>query len=240
VLFLIPPSETKTIGGTPAKFEPERLSFGALAHARREVLDAAEKAGALSDAQVKGVMPAIERYSGTLYSAIHGRGLKGTPTANNSLDANQIARAEAQVFIQSALLGLVSAADEIPEYKLSPSKKLGPINLKKHWGSAHAEIWSQFRDEIIIDLRSKAYADLAPIDKHNHALVVEVFFRAEDGSLLQMNHFNKKAKGQLVRAALLAKTAPTSIKSLCKLAAEVGLELTQDGRKLMLITGQAT
>jgi cytoplasmic iron level regulating protein YaaA (DUF328/UPF0246 family) len=228
------------MGGTSDIGFLQKLTFDSLAPAREAVLAAVDKA---ADAAVDldgGVMPAIERYSGTLYSAIHGRGLKGTPTANNSLDANQIARAEAQVFIQSALWGLISAADLIPTYKVSPSKKLGSINLKKHWEPAHAEIWAQFRDEIIIDLRSKAYADLAPNGKGGNAFTIEVFYRAEDGQLSQMNHFNKKAKGQLVRAALLAKTPPTSIKSLGKLAAEVGLELTQDGQKLTLITRQAT
>jgi uncharacterized protein len=240
VLFLIPPSETKVAGGTSDSGFLQKLTFDSLAPARRTVLASVVKA---ADAEVDldgGVLPAIERYSGTLYSAIHGRGLKGTPTANNSLDAKQIARASKSVFIQSALFGLISAADPIPSYKISPTKKLGVLSLKKHWQEAHEPLWANLSDRLIIDLRSKAYADLAPIGAGSNIFSVDVFYRSEQGQLSQMNHFNKKAKGQLVRAALLAKTAPKSIKDLTRAAAGVGLELIQDGQKLTLITRQAT
>jgi cytoplasmic iron level regulating protein YaaA (DUF328/UPF0246 family) len=241
VLFLIPPSETKVAGGTGDSEFLQKLTFDSLAPARRAVLASVVKA---ADAEVDldgGVMPAIERYSGTLYSAIHGRGLKGTPTANDSLSADQIAQAADQIFIQSALFGLISAADPIPSYKISPTKKLGALSLKKHWQEAHEPLWANLSDRLIIDLRSKAYADLAPIGAGgSNIFSVDVFYRSGQGQLSQMNHFNKKAKGQLVRAALLAKTAPKNIKDLTRAAAGVGLELIQDGQKLTLITRQAT
>jgi cytoplasmic iron level regulating protein YaaA (DUF328/UPF0246 family) len=228
------------MGGTSDIGFLQKLTFDSLTPARKAVLAAVYKA---ADAAVDidgGVMPAIERYSGTLYSAIHGRGLKGTPTANNSLSADQIAQASDRLFIQSALFGLISAADPIPSYKISPTKKLGAINLKKHWQEAHDALWPNLGDQLIIDLRSKAYADLAPIGASRNVFSVEVFYRSEQGQLSQMNHFNKKAKGQLVRAALLAKTAPRSIKDLTRAAVGVGLELIQDGQELTLITRQAT
>lgn len=240
MLFLIPPSETKVVGGTADSGFLQKLSFDSLAPARRAVLAAVEKAAGAAVDLDGGVLPAIERYSGTLYSAIHGRGLKGTPTANNSLSADQIAHAADRLFIQSAIFGLISAADPIPSYKISPTKKLGAISLKKHWQEAHEALWPNLTEQLVIDLRSKAYADLAPIGANSNVFSVEVFYKSEQGQLSQMNHFNKKAKGQLVRAGLLTKTAPKSINDLTKAAAGVGLELIQDGQKLTLITRQAT
>jgi cytoplasmic iron level regulating protein YaaA (DUF328/UPF0246 family) len=69
---------------------------------------------------------------------------------------------------------------------------------------------------------------------------VTVYVQREDGSREQLNHFNKKAKGQLVRAALTAKKFPETISQLKAAAKKVGLVLEQDGRSLILITTSAT
>jgi cytoplasmic iron level regulating protein YaaA (DUF328/UPF0246 family) len=184
-------------------------------------------------------MPALDRYTGTLYGAIHGRGLKGTPTQHNQLSTLERARAKTSVLVQSALFGLIPATDLIPEYKLSPTKNLGGVNLKKVWGEAHLAIWPRLQG-LVIDLRSKSYADLAPIPSSVEHFTVTVFVEREDGSLEQLNHFNKKAKGQLVRAALTSKKAPETIQDLQKCAAAAGLKLVVKGSELTLITTSAT
>lgn len=184
-------------------------------------------------------MPAVDRYSGTLYSAIHGRGLKGTPTANSQLSKEERTKAGELLFIQSALFGLISATDDIPEYKISATKNIGGLNLKKHWSAAHAGIWQKLNGEIIVDLRSKSYAELAPLPNSEFVFTVEVFYRSPEGQLSQMNHFNKKAKGQLVRSVLQSHSAPANIAELAAAANGANLDLEVRGQKLTLITNQA-
>ena len=235
MLFLLPPSETKAQGGGALTIDQVALTFGGLNPAR----DLVRKAAGLETILTAPTMPAIDRYTGTLYGAIHGRGLKGTPTQHNQLSALERARAKTSVLVQSALFGLIPATDLIPEYKLSPTKNLGGVNLKKVWGEAHLAIWPRLQG-LVIDLRSKSYADLAPIPSSVEHFTVTVFVEREDGSLEQLNHFNKKAKGQLVRAALTAKKAPETIKDLQKCAAAAGLKLVVKGSELTLITTSAT
>ena len=235
MLFLLPPSETKAQGGGALTIDQVALTFGGLNPAR----DLVRKAAGLETILTAPTMPAIDRYTGTLYGAIHGRGLKGTPTQHNQLSPLERARAKTSVLVQSALFGLIPATDLIPEYKLSPTKNLGGVNLKKVWGEAHLAIWPRLQG-LVIDLRSKSYADLAPIPSSVEHFTVTVFVEREDGSLGQLNHFNKKAKGQLVRAALTAKKAPETIKDLQKCAAAAGLKLVVKGSELTLITTSAT
>lgn len=235
MLFLLPPSETKAKGGGALTIEQVALTFGGLNATR----DLVRNAAGLDSVLTAPTMPALDRYTGTLYGAIHGRGLKGTPTQHNQLSTLERARAKTSVLVQSALFGLIPATDLIPEYKLSPTKNLGGVNLKKVWGEAHLAIWPRLQG-LVIDLRSKSYADLAPIPRSVEHYTVAVFVEREDGSLEQLNHFNKKAKGQLVRAALTAKKAPETIKDLQKCAAAAGLKLVVKGSELTLITTSAT
>lgn len=200
----------------------------------------AAKHGNLDDLESQPTLAAISRYSGTLYSAIHGRGLKGTPTANNALTDFELARAETSVLIQSALFGLISATDQIPEYKIAVNKNLNGLNLKKHWAVAHQDLWSAFEGRPVIDLRSKAYVELAPLPEWLESYRVEVFYRSPDGQLAQMNHFNKKAKGQLVRASLTMPAVNIDLAHLPDLARQVGLELSINGQSIQLVTQQST
>jgi cytoplasmic iron level regulating protein YaaA (DUF328/UPF0246 family) len=212
------------------------LTFGGLNRAREAVIEAAGAQELLTAA----TMRALDRYTGTLYGALHGRGLKGTPTENNSLTKDEVARAKSTVLIQSAMFGLIPATDLIPEYKINATKKLNGLNLKQLWAEAHEAIWPRLAGGLIIDLRSNTYADLAPIPEGLTAYKVSVFVEREDGSREQLNHFNKKAKGQLVRAALTAKTPPETIKDLQKCAAKAGLKVEAAGSVLTVVTRSAT
>ena len=236
MLFLLPPSETKRVGGGSLTIDQVALTFGGLNKAR-EVVIAAAGAESLLTAPT---MRAIDRYTGTLFGAIHGRGLKGTPTEHNSLTASEIARAKSTVLIQSAMFGLIPSTDLIPEYKLSPSKLLNGLNLKKLWSDAHLGIWPRLTGGLIIDLRSKAYAELAPIPEGIEHYIIKVEVEYPDGSRRTLNHFNKKAKGQLVRAALTAKKAPETLPELKACAKRVGLTIEVSGHNLTLVTREAT
>lgn len=236
MLFLLPPSETKQSGGGSLTIDQVALTFGGLNPAREQVLEASRNLELLS----APTMRAIDRYTGTLYSALHGRGLKGTPTANNRLSEVEILRAKSTVLIQSALFGLIPATDLIPEYKIAVNKNLNGLNLKKLWGEAHLAIWPRLTGSLIIDLRSKSYADLAPIPVEIEHFTVDVQVEYPDGSRRSLNHFNKKAKGQLVRAALTAKKAPESLADLKACAKRAGLKIEVKGKQITLITKDAT
>ena len=230
MLFLLPPSESKAQGGSPLGIDLVALTFGGMQPARDEVFKAAVKAKVLDQTlQSAPTMPAIDRYTGTLYAAIHGRGLKGTPTEFNELTKAERERAKESVFIQSALFGLIPATNLIPFYKFSPNTKLPKLNLKQHWPEAHNVIWKRLEGQQIIDLRSRQYAEFAPIPEHFDALTVEVY-DIESGKA--MNHFNKKAKGQFVRAFL---QGSDSVEEMAKAA---NLKLEIDGSALKLFTNQ--
>lgn len=236
MLFLLPPSETKRPGGGSLTIDQVALTFGGLNKAREAVIDAA---GA-SDILKAPTMRALDRYKGTLYGALHGRGLKGTPTEHNSLTSDEVARAKSTVLIQSAMFGLIPATDLIPDYKINATKKLNGLNLKQLWAQAHEAIWPRLAGGVIIDLRSKTYADLAPIPEALASYKVTVYVEREDGSREQLNHFNKKAKGQLVRAALMATKAPETITELQRCAAKAGLRVEVNGSMLTVVTRSAT
>ena len=51
-----------------------------------------------------------------------------------------------------------------------------------------------------------------------------------------MNHFNKKAKGEFVRAVLSPKSSASSIADLKRAAKTVGLRLEESKAQLVLIT----
>jgi cytoplasmic iron level regulating protein YaaA (DUF328/UPF0246 family) len=78
-------------------------------------------------------------------------------------------------------------------------------------------------------MRSKDYVQLAPIPETIESYYVEVL-DAKSGKAL--NHFNKKAKGVLARAALIEKLEHVS--DLQKVAKTVNLDLEVDGRLVMV------
>ena len=202
-------------------------------------------------------MTALERYDGTLFDALKGIEPAVAGGAVNPLSPLAQSRLAEHVFIQSALFGLVSAGDEIPAYRLSGSTALPGVSLKKLWPEAHAQVWlevagvrqaaegrqpasAENSPHMLIDLRSKTYAELAPLpaDGSIDWVWVEVVHEGPDGARKPMNHFNKKAKGVLVRAALQAEIFPKTLAELGDVAQTVGLELEmQTGdRTAVLVT----
>ena len=257
MLFLLPPSETKKIGGKPLGIDQVALTFGQLNEARDQVYAAlrqlcegdqefAAKTLGLGkkqlgdvqinlDVQTGPTMPALDRYEGTLFDGLHGRGLKGTPTQFNSLGDTQRARAKDTLLIQSALFGLIPAMNLIPNYRLSATTRLPGISLKDVWANAHERIWPRLEDLPIIDLRSKSYAELAPIPEDVPHFWVEVVSEDADGQQRAMNHFNKKAKGQFVAEILSLPESASSMADLKRAAKKAGLRLIESKAQLTLV-----
>ena len=213
--LLLPPSETKLKGGRPHAGLPT-LSFPVQNPGRLDLLVSLEawcrdepetaakalKLGPKSIGELTNnvfrdapVLPAIERYTGVLYSA----------TGVTHWSAEQRAWAGENIFIHSSLFGVISATDEIPAYRLSHDSKVRGIALKDFWGT---QVQSALREmgqgDWVLDCRSDGYRKLAPIPDGVESRYLEVVSAAGGKAL---NHFNKIHKGELVRA--LVADSPT-------------------------------
>lgn len=236
---LLPPSETKRSGGGGV-FAPGSLAFAAgLGPARERVRAALEALSADEDAAAKalklgvknrgelahnlalgssGAMPAVERYTGVLYDALDVA----------SLDAEARAWIDRRVLVQSALFGLAAAHDPIPAYRLSASTRLDGLGapLKRVWREAHESVdWASLG--WILDLRSQDYAALAPLPAGAGAFL-HVAQRDADGTARALNHFNKAAKGLLLRRLAESGADVDDLDGLASWAADAGLELEID------------
>ncbi len=250
---ILPPSETKRSGGGDV-YLPESLSHHTeLSAARRAVLGALERLcatdadedraakvlglGVKARAELRhnrvirssGAMPAIERYTGVLYDALDAQHLDGAARA--WLDAH--------VSVQSSLFGLISAGDQIPAYRLSGGTRLSELiaPLKTVWREAHATIdlssygW-------VLDLRSKDYVALAPLPSGMSVSYLHVAQRGPDGAARALNHFNKAAKGDLVRRLAQSDARLESADDFIAWAKAEGLEVERgvSGAELTLLT----
>jgi hypothetical protein len=175
-----------------------------------------------------GAMPAIERYTGVLYDALDVA----------TLAEGARAWLAAHVSVQSALFGLIRADDLIPAYRLSSSSRLPALNttLKRAWSDAHDAItW----DELgwVLDLRSKDYVALAPLPAGQGSWL-NVVQRGPDGAVRALNHFNKAAKGDLVRRLASSGADISGPDEFMAWAESAGLEITasNDAAELLLVT----
>lgn len=163
------------------------------------------------------VLPAIERYTGVLYDGI-GVATLG-PAARGWVDAH--------VVIASALFGLLRASDLIPLYRLSGSTALPDLPLKAHWRVAVAAALQQ-AGRWVLDARSEAYVALGSAPTSSAYLHVET----ADGRAL--NHFNKHAKGTLVRRLAETGAGVRSRDDLLSWAAGEGVPLSARGTDVVL------
>ncbi|MBB5618841.1 peroxide stress protein YaaA [Microcella frigidaquae] len=236
--FLLPPSETKRDGGAGGPLALERLSFAGLTDARRTVLEAVEALARDPEAAARALklsakaaaaevprnralrtsptMPAIERYTGVLYDAL--------AVADWATDAR--ARASEHLLVHSALFGLLGADDPVPAYRLSHDSRLPGLRLRAHWAAAAAAVLESLPGPLI-DLRSEGYAELGPLPDRPDALFVRVVAIGDDGVARALNHFNKKGKGEFLRALLSAGPVPSTVDELCARATALGWPLAR-------------
>jgi len=208
MLVLLPPSETKRDGGVEATpLDLDALAFPSLTAHRRATIAALTRlsrtVGESSRALHLGptqrfeidrnralktapTMPAIERYTGVLFDALDAATL--APAARTWLGGT--------VVIHSALFGLLGADDPIPAYRLSHGTKLPGLALAQHWRAPVSAAIAAHRG-LVLDLRSEAYEAMGPAPGSHYLRVVT---HADDGTKRALNHFNKKGKGELVRA----------------------------------------
>ena len=235
MFVLLPPSETKRDGGAAGSLELASLRFPHLAGERRSVLDAvaelsldvaaASAALGLGPTQAaeidrnRGIpsaplMPAIERYTGVLYDGLQAE----------LLTESEREFANTHVVVHSALFGLVSAGDAIPAYRLSHNSRLPGLSLGRHWRPGISAELAQ-RSELLLDLRSEAYASLGPTPRHEGSYYIRVVSQGPSGRRTALSHFNKKAKGEFTRAVIAAGVDHADVVSLLAWAAENGIVL---------------
>lgn len=249
MLILLPPSETKRVGGTGVLRADALRGGSELADVRAAVRAALVELSRDPEAAAKplklgvknqgelahnlrlgesGVMPSIERYTGVLYDALDAQ----------SLDRAARAWIDSRVLIQSALFGLIAASDEIPAYRLSAGSRLPALGapLKRVWSRAH-DLVSLEDGGLLLDLRSLDYAALAPLPE-GAGYFLNVVQRGRDGTVRALNHFNKAAKGDLVRRLAMAQADPETAEELVAWGADSGLELLVDeaAREVVLVT----
>lgn len=159
-------------------------------------------------------LPAIERYTGVLYDAL---GVSDWDDAARE-------RAAQHVAIQSALFGLVGAADAIPAYRLSHDSRLPGLRLAAHWAAPTRAILARY-DGPILDLRSEAYAALGPIPEREDSRFVRVVTLGEDGVARALSHANKAGKGRFLRDVLTAGRLPSTLDAFIDHAAGLGWTL---------------
>lgn len=245
MIVLLPPSETKRDGGDgpPVRFEalgspdldPVRRSLAdelvALA-ADRPASRAALGISAKQDGEIDRnaalltapTMPAISRYTGVLYDALDVESLRGATAV----------RARARLMVGSALFGLLRADDEIPAYRLSAGSKLpGGQTLAARWKpTLEPELAALSRTELVVDLRSGAYASLGRVPG---AVDVDVVSEKPDGSRAVVSHFNKAHKGRLARALVTSRAEPDDAAKVAAIARRAGMTVERDGNALLVV-----
>jgi cytoplasmic iron level regulating protein YaaA (DUF328/UPF0246 family) len=237
VLVLLPPSETKATGGDGAPLDLETLGHPSLTPVRRRVAEALVRSAAdpeaartalgLSARQADLVrvnadlfgaptLPGLRRYTGVLYD---GLGYATLPRAAR-------ARADEMLVVASALFGLVRATDPIPAYRLSGGSVLPELGtLPALWRPALAPVLAAV-DGPILDLRSGAYAALAPLPD---AITVQVLTERADGTRSVVSHFNKHHKGLLVRALVSSRAQLGDLAAVLRVARRAGYRVEKTG-----------
>jgi uncharacterized protein len=240
MLILLPPSETKREGGRARAVDLDALRPSALAPQRHQVVDALVALSADEDAAARvlklGItqrpeiarnavlrtaptLPAVDRYTGVLFDALDAA----------SLEAPARRWLGAHVLIHSAPFGPVGALDPIPAYRLGAGTALpGLPPLRRVWADAVADAIAAESPSFVLDLRSEAYAALGPVPAGVRSAYVRVVTAGEDGAVRALNHFNKHAKGALVRRLAQDRPRIASVVGLRRWAEDAGVVL-RDG-----------
>lgn len=237
MLILLPPSETKRAGGDGPPLDLDALTLPGLGAPRRQTVDALVALSADADTAARVLklsprqhgeievnarlrtsptMAAVDRYTGVLFDA---------------LDAATLGEAARRwlgrhVSIHSAPFGPVAALDAIPAYRLSAAAALpGLPPAKRLWAAAVTEALALAQPTAVLDLRSEAYAALGPVPPGVDAAYVRVVTEGEHGQARALNHFNKHAKGHLVRMLATDRPRIGSIQGFRRWARSVGLRV---------------
>lgn len=239
--ILLPPSETKRTGGDDTPLNLDGLALPSLTTPREQTLRAlvdlaadeelcqrvlklsAKQHGYVADnaaLRTAPTMPAVDRYTGVLYDALDA----------STLEPSERGWLATHVWIHSALWGPVGALDRVPRYRLSAGTSIPGLPPQRHvWANAVRSAMASENPAFILDLRSESYARLGPVPDGVSSKFVRVVVD-EGGTTRALNHFNKKAKGLLVRRLSTSGASPQSWPELRDWAEGEGIMLRQGAR----------
>ena len=254
MLILLPPSESKE---SPARGAPLDLTTRPAAlrapteavltalvglctespAAAREVLNLTPNQADLIDVNAglrhAPTAPAWQVYTGVLYGALDFRSLRGAAKR----------RGLADVWVMSALFGVVPLGEAIPAYRLSAGTSLpGLPPLRQVW---HAGIDAAVRDAdppVILDLRSGPYASLWPVPKdlRTRTVVGKIWQAGPEGERVAVSHHNKAYKGHVVRSLLQSRHRPRTPRALLAALIEAGWVAGLDDGRLDIVIDPPT
>ncbi len=237
MLILLPPSETKRAGGRGAPIDLDALALPQLRPQRHAVIEALVALSADPDAasrvlklgptqrdqvdanavlRTAPTMPAADRYTGVLYDALDAA----------SLDAAARRWLGRHVLVHSAPFGPVGALDRIPAYRLGAAASLPDLPpLRRLWADDVSSALAASSPSFVLDLRSEAYVALGPVPPTVESVYIRVVTTRPDGAVRALNHFNKHAKGALVRRLATERPRIGSLAGLRRWADDAGLTL---------------
>ncbi|MGB8651873.1 MAG: peroxide stress protein YaaA [Mycobacteriales bacterium] len=241
MLVLLPPSEGKASGGEGAPLDLSALSLPALTRTRSRLVkelvrlarkepDALRRALGLSakqDAELAKdaapltapALPVMQLYTGIVYDNLSYATLRGAARK----------RADASLVVASALFGLLRPGDRVPPYRLSGGTTLpGTGGLAPLWRPVLEPVLAGC-GELVVDLRSGAYANLARVPG---AVQVRVL-REEGGRRTVVSHDNKWTKGTLARA--LCEHGARSVADVAAVGRTVSDAVEVDGDRVDLL-----
>ena len=225
-VLLLPPSEGKAEGGTArTKWNPATGTFGAALGERRAQVAAAlcrmnggsaallgvsgrhlERARTGNAALVGSpTLPAAQRYTGVVWDHLDLAGMTAT----------QRTRALPRILVPSGLMGVVTAADPLPDYRLKMGARPNGFGgtMAKWWHDTVSDAINHYaRGCIVVDLlpaehRASYTADTSVVGAH-----VRVDLMTPTGKA--GGHDAKAAKGRLARHLLLSTPMIASVKQL--------------------------
>jgi hypothetical protein len=215
MLIFVPPSETKAFPAGTAPVEPGSLVLPELAPTRTRLSKALVR---LSRGRTPTALEALGLSQGQAGELAHNRDLLSAPVGPaaqvytgvlyDALDLPDLRRRGIpadQVLIFSGLWGVLRPGDQIPHYRCSAGVRLPAIgSVSAAWRKAlRGPLAAHVGDQLVVDLRSGAYAGLwAP---GANAVTVRVLHEREAGGVVKravVSHFNKATKGRLTRALL--------------------------------------
>jgi cytoplasmic iron level regulating protein YaaA (DUF328/UPF0246 family) len=128
----------------------------------------------------------------------------------------------------------VRPGDRIPYYRFSAKARLARIGPPAAWWrDALATAMPDEPGDLIVDMRSAAYA--AAWKPKRATLLGVRAFSDDDGVRKPVSHMAKAIRGDVARALLLAKQAPTDPEAAAAIAREAGFTVELDSSSLDVV-----